>query len=328
MKKPMLEVSELIQHMKNKGIGFTIISDEEATRHLSAHNNYFKLTSYRKNYTKYTSGSKKGQYERLEFAYLRELAQIDTEIRHILLDMALDIEHFLKVALIKAVEDRKAPNEEDGYQIVVDYKNDVGNETDPDHFKKVNFRSTKYIQAITQGRKNPYCENLTAKYSGDMPIWVFVELISFGDLEELIGYYASKTGWNIPVDMKSISRVRQIRNACAHGNAIIYDLNPCSKKNGRSVAPLYISQYVYQAGISRTTAQKKLSNPRISQIVHLLYVYDHLVTSQHTRNMRLAQLRELVNNRCLQNKTYFEDNPLLTTTHDFFVKLVAAIENK
>ncbi|MBQ3200519.1 MAG: Abi family protein, partial [Clostridia bacterium] len=43
-----------------------------------------------------------------------------------------------------------------------------------------------------------------------MPIWVFVELISFGDLEELIGYYASKTGWNIPVDMKSISRVRQI----------------------------------------------------------------------------------------------------------------------
>lgn len=149
----MLEVSELIQHMKNKGIGFTIISDEEATRHLSAHNNYFKLTSYRKNYTKYTSGSKKGQYERLEFAYLRELARIDTEIRHILLDMALDIEHFLKVALIKAVEDRKAPNEEDGYQIVVDYKNDVGNETDPDHFKKVNFRSTKYTQAITQGRK-------------------------------------------------------------------------------------------------------------------------------------------------------------------------------
>ena len=55
----------------------TITTEEDAKKHLCAHNNYFKLTSYRKNYTKRTSGPTEGQYAQLEFAYLRELARID-----------------------------------------------------------------------------------------------------------------------------------------------------------------------------------------------------------------------------------------------------------
>lgn len=42
MKKPMKTVRELIQHMKNKGIGFNIINEVEAEEHLNNHNNYFK----------------------------------------------------------------------------------------------------------------------------------------------------------------------------------------------------------------------------------------------------------------------------------------------
>ena len=100
MKKPIKTANELIQHMKNKGIKFNIINEKDAEDHLNSHNNYFKLTSYRKNYTKYTSGSNKGKYENLEFAYLVELARLDAEIRSLLLDISLDIEHFLKVELI------------------------------------------------------------------------------------------------------------------------------------------------------------------------------------------------------------------------------------
>lgn len=326
MKKPMLTVDELVQYMKDKGIQFTITTEEDAKKHLCAHNNYFKLTSYRKNYTKRTSGEKAGQYEHLEFAYLRELARIDTEIRHILLDMALDIEHFLKVALIKAVEDRKGIDGEDGYKIVTDFLMDAGNHCLSERTLNVSRRSGNFARKVSQNRKNPYCGGLTSRYNQEMPIWAFVELISFGDLKELVEYYASRTDWSVPVDLQSLDRVRQIRNACAHGNGIINDLRPDDKRNGKSDAPRYISEYVYKAGISKTTALKKLSNPRVSQMVHLLYVYDQIVTSEHTRNMRLSQLKELINNRCKQNGFYFTDNPLLTSTHQFFARLLEAIK--
>lgn len=326
MKKPMLSVDELIQYMKEKGIRFNITTEEDARAHLCAHNNYFKLTSYRKNYTKRTSGAFNGQYERLEFASLRELARIDTEIRHILLDMTLDIEHFLKVALIKAVEDRRDINGEDGYQIVSNFLMDVGNDSLSKRTLNVSRRASSFSRKITQNRNNPYCGGLAASYNQEMPIWAFVELISFGDLKELVEYYASTTDWDVPVDLQSLDRVRQIRNACAHGNGIINDLRPVEKKNGKSDAPEYISKFVYKAGISKTVALKKLSNQRVSQIVHLLYVYDIIVTSEYTRNMRISQLKELINKRMLQNSTYFTSNPLLISTYHFFTQLLENIK--
>ena len=67
MRKPILTSDQLVQHMVDNGIKFTIIDQESAKKHLSDHNNYFKLSSYRKNYLKYTPGPKAGQYERLEF---------------------------------------------------------------------------------------------------------------------------------------------------------------------------------------------------------------------------------------------------------------------
>lgn len=325
MKKPMLTVDELVQYMKDKGIKFSITTEADAKKHLCAHNNYFKLTSYRKNYTKRTSGASAGQYVNLEFAYLRELARIDTEIRHILLDMSLDIEHFLKVALIKAVEDKKGIDGEDGYKIVSDFLMDEGNDSLSERTSNVSRRTGSFSRKVNQNKNNPYCGGLAARYGREMPVWAFVELISFGDLKELVQYYAARTDWTVPVDLQSLDRVRQIRNACAHGNGIIYDLRPDNTSTGKSDAPLYISQYVYSAGISKVTAHKKLSNPRVSQIVHLLYVYDKMVTSEHTRSMRISQLKELVNNRCRQNEAYFASNPLLTSTHQFFVKLLETI---
>lgn len=323
----MLTVDQLIQHLKDKGVTFAIYSEDEARSHLDRHNNYFKLTSYRKNYMKYTAGPNAGKYERLEFAYLRELARLDTEIRHILLDMALDIEHFLKVALIKAVEDRMSEcGDEDGYRVVSSFLLDEGTSSIIKRTEAVARRSGGYSRKVNQNRNNPYCCGLINSYASAMPIWAFVELITFGDLKELIEYYSKNTGWPIPIDLNSLDRVRQIRNACAHGNCIINDLRSNQHQIGTSDAPKYLTDFVKNAGISKTMRQKKLANPRINQIVHLLYVYDELVTSQNTRSIRILALRELVGVRMKQNKEYFIGNPIITTTYEFFEKLVAAID--
>lgn len=325
MRKPILTSDQLVQHMVDKGIEFSIISQDDAKRHLSEHNNYFKLTSYRKNYTKYTSGPKTGQYENLEFAYLRELARIDTLIRHLLLEMTLDIEHFLKVLLLKAVEDNII-NGEDGYRIIEEFLFDSGNPSTSARAENSSKRSGNFYRKINQNKKNPYCGGLTNKYADEMPVWAYVELMSFGDLKDLIEFYANRTGWTLPIDIQSIDRVRQLRNACAHGNAIINDLKPVSGTPSKSVAPPFITSFVINAGISKTSREKKLSNPRINQIVHLLYVYDILVTSNNTRTMRLEALNKLINDRIPQNKDYFNSNQLLTSTYDFFQKIVATIQ--
>lgn len=324
MRKPILTSDQLVQHMVDNGIKFTIIDQESAKKHLSDHNNYFKLSSYRKNYLKYTTGPKAGQYERLEFAYLRELARLDTLIRHLLLEMTLDIEHFLKVLLLKEVENN-IKNGEDGYKIIEGFLFDIGNQSTKERAETSSKRSGNFSRKISSNMKNPYCGGLVNKYADDMPVWACVELMSFGDLKDLIEYYSNQTGWVLPVDIQSLDRVRQLRNACAHGNAIINDLNPVYGNPMKSKAPPFITSFVINAGISKTSREKKLSNPRISQIVHLLYVYDKLVTSKNTRTIRLEALNKLIDERIPENKEFFINNMLLTSTYQFFRKIIETI---
>lgn len=324
MRKPILTSDQLVQHMVDNGIKFTIIDQESAKKHLSDHNNYFKLSSYRKNYLKYTTGPKAGQYERLEFAYLRELARLDTLIRHLLLEMTLDIEHFLKVLLLKEVENN-IKNGEDGYKIIEGFLFDIGNQSTKERAETSSKRSGNFSRKISSNMKNPYCGGLVNKYADDMPVWACVELMSFGDLKDLIEYYSNQTGWVLPVDIQSLDRVRQLRNACAHGNAIINDLNPVYGNPMKSKAPPFITSFVINAGISKTSREKKLSNPRISQIVHLLYVYDKLVTSKNTRTIRLEALNKLIDERIPENKEFFINNMLLTSTYRFFRKIIETI---
>lgn len=329
--KPMMPVDQLITHMSVKGIKFTIITQADAKQHLNNHNNYFKLTSYRKNYVKTTTGTNAGKYENLEFAYLIELARIDTEIRHLLLQMTLDIEHFLKVALIKAVEDRMTNiGDEDGYEIIKGYLMADDITAISEKAEIMAKRNSQFSKKIKQNEKNPYCSGLIGSYSNEMPVWAFVELSSFGDLKDLIAYYSLKTGWIPPVDLKTLDRVRQLRNACAHGNCIINDLRPISNastnKSGTSFAPPYITKFVKSAGIGENARYKKLSNPRINQIVHLLYAYNTVVTSKNTRSHRLQEFHDLVNVRLTENASYFLTNQLLKSTYDFFKKIDATLK--
>ena len=322
-RKPMLTVDALIEHAKDKGIRFEKMSEQDAKEYLDKNNNYFKLTSYRKNYPKAVGGSNAGQYIHLDFAYLIELARIDVEIRHILLKMCLDIEHFLKVSLIKAVEDHLQSGDEDGYKIVTDFMVDAGRDDFGIRAENASKRSGSISRRIQQNKKNPYCEGLIAKYCDEMPIWVLVELISFGDLKDLISYYSEATGWPLPVDVQSLDRVRQIRNAAAHSNCMINDLT-CP--GGATKTPPFITNFVSNASISRPTREKRLSNRRINQIVHLLYVYDKVVCSENTREIRLTELKELIDERMLLHADYFQQNDMLTATYGFFKKIIDYIK--
>ena len=60
--KPKLSLEGQIEHLKEKGVLFNIMDEESAKEYLTQHNNYFKLTAYRKNYDKHPDGENKGKY--------------------------------------------------------------------------------------------------------------------------------------------------------------------------------------------------------------------------------------------------------------------------
>lgn len=114
--KPKQTAQQLIIKMKaERGIHFKYTSDTEAEHYLTNVNNYLRTAAYRKNYQKYTNGINKGKYIGLDFAYLQELSTIDMHFRFIVSKMCLDIEHDLKVNLLKDVEQ---DNSTAGYDIV------------------------------------------------------------------------------------------------------------------------------------------------------------------------------------------------------------------
>lgn len=116
-KKPLLTIEQQINHLKLKGIKFELCPEDEAVAYLRDKCNFFKLASYRKLFSKHEGGPRDGRYVNLDFGQLRLLASLDQELRHALLGMTLDIEHFQKVALLRKAEERG----EDGYTIVADY---------------------------------------------------------------------------------------------------------------------------------------------------------------------------------------------------------------
>ena len=114
MAGPKLSIEDQIADMQKKGITFEKVGIPEAKRFLRENNYYFKLKAYGRNYDKYTATIKKGQYINLDFAYLQELSTIDMHLRKMILSMALDIEHALKVQMLY---DLSVNPGENGYDI-------------------------------------------------------------------------------------------------------------------------------------------------------------------------------------------------------------------
>ena len=111
--KNKLTITSQIQKLKDKGIYFNIVSEEEAQTVLLDKTYLFKLFYFRKNFMKNLDGC-----YNVEFACLSDLASIDMEMRYTLLQLTLDIEHSLKVILNKYLS--MTPNE-DGYYIINQY---------------------------------------------------------------------------------------------------------------------------------------------------------------------------------------------------------------
>ena len=300
--KQLLSIEELIQHMKNRGITFNEISENDAKQFLQNNNYYMKLAAYRANYDKCDTGKRQGQYKKLDFGYLKELSTIDMYLRYIVMDMCLDIEHVIKVRLIKNITNNPS---EDGYDIVRKF---IAQDD--------NLRILKNIRSHKSGE---YCKDLIEKYYPYFPVWVFVELISFGDLLYFCSFYEKIYGVQI-INNKLKNTVRDVRNAAAHSNCL---LNKMTEKidSTKQVNNEISSFIIGMKNISKTSRVNNLSYKFTNSFVTVLYVYDSLM-NEIPKQKRYKEIQEFMNGRVVKNKQFFQSNSKIVGVYNFHKKVI------
>lgn len=306
-KKKFLSTEEQIQHLKEKGVTFSLVSEKDAAEYLKFNNNYFKLASYRKNYEKYHGGKKDGQYIALDFGYLEDLAIIDMHLRYALVQLSLDIEHYSKMEILRKIED----HQEDGYQICTDFINAMDLA-----------QRRLFDNEISRFKGSIYCGDIYNKYHNDLPVWVLLEIIPFGRMVSFYGFCAKRYN-----DRKMKSRYymlrtcKDVRNASAHSSCILNDLHIDTADTFPDSS--IVSNLCLIPELSRPQVKNRLSNARIQQIVTLLYMHSQVVTSNGVRDKAGALLNGL-KERIARNIGYYESNDLIRETFKF---LFAVIDN-
>lgn len=309
--KKILTIDELITHMKKKGIKFEKVSEKEAKEFLSHHNYYLKLSSYRFNYPKVGIGNNhEGEYQNLDFGYLKELSTIDMHLRYLIMEMCLDIEHAIKVQLIDKVSQNQ---EEDGYNIVKLYLK----EEDP---------LFNILRNVNRHKSGEYCKDLIDKYYPFFPIWVLVELISFGDLIHLCAFYDKKYNTKILLKNKFMNTIRDLRNAVAHSNCLMNKMTEQMEdsKQPDSILTTYIKNIT---SINKTRRAKYMNRTFSYNIVTLLYVYDHYMP-QYAKKKRYEELSEFMHNRVIRHKDYFISNGKIKGLYKFLVDVIDNLSSK
>lgn len=315
MWKKKLSFDQQIEHMKNKGITFHHMSEAEAKDFIMYHTYYFKIKCYAKNYAKYPSGHpKQNQYKNLDFAYLKEMSKLDMLFRYEIMQLCLDVEHFLKVQMLRDFNDE----DEDGYSIVL---------------IMCAAASKRDIEGNIQKKiKYSACCDLIKKYSKDgWAIWNIVEVISFSDFsllyETFYKRYPDKN--NHLVYLKSIG---YLRNAAAHNNCLLNSLQtPYHRENekGESFTPtMGVTRFVSGIdSIGKQMRKSRLQNPVLHDFAALMCVYDDLMDEDRKKS-RVEELKKLFDVRFEEHKEYFKYNDAIISSFAFLRKIIDFLYKK
>lgn len=167
-----------------------------------------------------------------------------------------------------------------------------------------------------------FCGDLVRKYGGSpggMPIWVLMELFSFGSFIDLCLFCAER--WNDDEMMHEHYMLRQaksVRNACAHSSDI---LNGIAVIDTRVGADATVMNALAEAGLSHRVRTTKMKNPRIRQIATLMHLHTQLVPAGSGKKNAASNLASL-EKRLLEMGDLAPTNDAIRSTVAFLAKLI------
>lgn len=276
--KPKLEPEGQVAFLRSKGVAFERMGEADAMRYLSRESYLFATYAYRTLFPRRVGGAHDGEYANLDFGDLVDLERLDRDLRAALLPLALDAEHLAKARVLDEAARRPS---EDGHSIVRDYMASLS----PSE------RSRRAAE-ITRLRRDEYSGDLQRHYPAEMPIWVLLELSSFGSVADVYRFCANRWGDAAMLDEHyMLKKARDVRNACAHSAAIINGLGT----NGHVArpAPSELTIALREAGFSKRSRSSRMRNPRLQQIATLLLLHRRMAEGTALADEASARLRPL-----------------------------------
>lgn len=286
--------------MKDQSIMFNVVDEENAKKILREKNYYFKIGAFRKNF------KKTNEKYSIEFAYLADIASLDMQLRYMLLEMSLDLEHSLKCRILNDLTEN---TEEDGYRIMEEYFS-----AHPDCKNKI-FNSVIYSKDVN-GNPTVF-EQGFEKYYNDPPVWVCLELMDFGQLAKFISFYSSYRGREnvsfLEKAEKQVYKAKKVRNICAHNKPLILHLTPNEKVN----IPPDIK------GVGRGYYQLSIRQMLNKTALHTLCLFNlhRTYCNSNIKNRRKLALQNWLE-RYERNKKYYKNSNDIILYHNTLKKLI------
>ena len=308
--KVKLSIEGQIEDLKEKGVKFNLCTEDDAIKFLKNNTYYFKLKSYAKNYN---NNNREHKYRDLDFAYLMELSKIDMHLRKLVLEMCLDIEHMLKTRLVHHCTVNEST---DGFDVISKF-------LDNNYLVKNSIIQKAKVNSIS----SPLALKYFDKEHDDLkpiPLWVVVELISFGAFIDLYQfYYQEYHQW--PEYSRYLGAIRYLRNASAHSNCVIYSLK---KQEGFSKTGEIMNALSKAKNINSKTRINKMSIPVVHDFVTLLLVYNDLLNNPQNHRMKERTIKKVKDffldddGRIKKNREYFSGNNGLKEVYEFVCSVI------
>ncbi|MDN4468886.1 Abi family protein [Gordonibacter sp. RACS_AR68] len=268
--KPMLTPEEQVTLLKAKGVTFERCTEAEAIAALTERDSFLHIASYRKLFQKHQDGEKEGQYVRLDFADLLNLDALDARLRSAFQSVAYDIERVAKARLIERIS---LDDSEDGYAIVAEFMAS----------QQKRYRNSIESNLKVRMVEDAYTGALIARYAADMPVWVFLEVVSFGAL--LAFYLFCAERWNdeeMRQEHYAMKGVKAVRNCCSHGACVVNGFDSEHDADTRASSIAY--EWLDSKGLERSGARKaKLRNRRIQQLLETLVMFERMGCASSSR---------------------------------------------
>ena len=219
--------------------------------------------------------------------------------------MTLDIGRFAKVRLMREVTERA---DEDGYSIVADYLESLSERN----------RSIREKE-MERLKRDRYSGSMARKYDEEKPVWVLIELLSFGGFINFYLFCADR--WKdqrMRSERYLLRQAQAVRNACAHSTDIINGFTPGETSTIRT--PREVALALNEMGINRRARRAKMANPRIQQITMMAFAYREMVAGFHTREMCRGLVGAL-KHRAVEHADWYTNTDCVVSAYRFLAKV-------
>lgn len=315
-----LSLDDQITYMKHKGITFNHITEDAAKDYLSQNTYYYKVTAFRKNIAK-----ENGKYTSLDFGLLSDLATIDMYLRYALIKINLDIEHTLKALLVSVIT---KSNAEDGYTIVKEYDTYCKTkllEENPDFKEKYYTPVDKKIMRRNKSIDG-YHYDLYMKRKNNPPIWVLIELMSFGELIRFVEFYYDSNKYNKNLFKPAcilLKYTKNIRDSAAHSRPILLDI-----VLQKQIQPTqHATEYAKNSYVEKIERSNLVSNKKIHDFICMLILHDEYIKSDAMKSDRKIELTTIIE-RCTKRSHYYKDQADLIRVYEVLSKILANYHQK